>query len=190
MTDSLGPLVTVPVPSGHQISVFETIIYTHLTQNGRARAGKPLDSDGSLCARLSIWMARGRGVGPRPAPPHAPAHFKRVWGVLSLSVLLWLAAPAAAQTPAAAGNGKAASPAATLPAGKNITVPSHVRKHPDPAPLSIPEGSTLEDCIKHPGLCQPMACELWRDDIKDRCARGRAPRCPASRAGRREMSHP
>ncbi len=33
-----------------------------------------------------------------------------------------------------------------------------------------PRSSPPADCSKHPGLCQPTDCEVWRPDIKDKCA--------------------
>jgi len=66
----------------------------------------------------------------------------------------------------------AASPTAVVASNATAAPPPGGNKpHPEPSPLQIPPGSTLEDCHNHPGLCQPMACELWRDDIKDRRAR-------------------
>lgn len=116
-------------------------------------------------------MATGDAVNPTQAPPSVPAPINRLCSILLLSVLLALTAPSGSG--AVSGTVfKSASQFATPPsdvAGKNTsTKPPHVRKHLEPA-ISVPEGTTLEDCRKHPGLCQPAACELWRDDIKDRC---------------------
>ena len=33
-----------------------------------------------------------------------------------------------------------------------------------PLPANLPP-----DCRKHPGLCQPTHCDVWRSDIKNRC---------------------
>ena len=93
---------------------------------------------------------------------------------LGLVLLLCAVGPAAARFPGAssrriARRRLAAVPTAA-PTASNFTAapPSNGKPHPEPSPLQIPPGSTLEDCRNHPGLCQPTACELWRDDIKDR----------------------
>ena len=120
----------------------------------------------------TTWMAAGHAAIFTRAPPLTPAPITRLRSILLWSVLLWLVAPSVAQTVAPIGTTHAVthsvSPAA-VPVGKNSTKPPHVHTH------LVPVGTTLEDCRKHPGLCQPLTCELWRDDIKDRCACLRTP---------------
>ena len=113
-------------------------------------------------------MAHGRSTST------TSSRLPRGWQLtLGLVLLLCAVGPATARFPGArsrrAVRRLAVSPTA---AASNATAapPPSGKPHPEPSPLQIPPGSTLEDCHNHPGLCQPTACELWRDDIKDRCA--------------------
>ena len=68
-------------------------------------------------------------------------------------------APQLPQTSAPAGR-KAA-------VGKLLAESIRVLKGSVPRPPPPVRGPAL-DCSKHPGLCQPESCEVWRTDIKDK----------------------
>ena len=51
--------------------------------------------------------------------------------------------------------------------GKLLAESIRVLKGSVPRPPPPVRGPAL-DCSKHPGLCQPETCEVWRSDIKDK----------------------
>ena len=117
---------------------------------------------------------RRRGLGMPTSHWRAPpsARSSPAWRVaLSLILLLSAASPAAARFPRRRISRRLVSTDTVGAVNATATASPPGKPHQEPSPLQGPPGTTDEDCRKHPGLCQPMACELWRDDIKDRRAR-------------------
>lgn len=115
--------------------------------------------------------------------PNGRGKQRTTWQLLACCILLAAATPAHAIRHPSANHSQAAQAKVTKSrmaagppppssrnrgaVGKLLSDSIRMLKGSLPRPPPPSRGPPL-DCAKHPGLCQPDTCEVWRPDIKDK----------------------